>query len=77
MVRPLTNLAQLYQAQSKYADAEPLYKRAIAILEKSFGTDHPHVAAVLKNMAEFYKKFRKEDESKRLEERAKRIRLSQ
>jgi tetratricopeptide (TPR) repeat protein len=76
-VYPLTNLAELYQAQSKYADAEPLYKQAIAILEKAFGTDHPHVASVLKNMVEFYKKFRKEDESKRLEERAKKICLSQ
>ena len=34
----------LYSAQGRYADAEPLYKRALAIREKALGPDHPDVA---------------------------------
>ena len=34
----------LYQAQGRYADAEPLYKRSLAIREKALGPDHPDVA---------------------------------
>ena len=30
--------------QGRYADAEPLYKRALAIDEKALGPDHPDVA---------------------------------
>ncbi len=70
----LRNLAALYKAQGKYAEAEPLYKRALAIWEKAMGPDHPQVALVLENMAELYKETGRLDEAKRLEERAKAIR---
>ena len=33
----LNNLAALYDDQGKYAEAEPLYKRALAILEEGPG----------------------------------------
>ena len=33
----LNNLAALYQRQERYADAEPLFKRALAIRERSLG----------------------------------------
>jgi len=33
----LYNLAGLYEAQGKYAEAEPLYKRSLAIREKALG----------------------------------------
>ena len=39
----LNNLAVLYRAQGRYAEAEPLYKRALAIREKALGPDHPDV----------------------------------
>jgi tetratricopeptide (TPR) repeat protein len=51
----LNNLAQLYQAQGRYADAEPHYKRALAIYEKALGPDHPNLAASLNNLAELYR----------------------
>ena len=38
----------------RYGDAEPLYKRAIAIDEKALGPDHPDVAIDLNNLAELY-----------------------
>ena len=37
--------------QGKYAEAEPLYKRALAIQEKALGADHPDVADTLNNLA--------------------------
>ena len=40
----LNNLAELYRAQGRYAEAHPLYKRSLAILEKAFGPEHPAVA---------------------------------
>ena len=41
-------------AQGQYAQAEPLYKRALAIKEKALGPDHPDVATSLNNLAELY-----------------------
>ncbi len=35
----LNNLAGLYQAQGKYAEAEPLYKRSLSIKEKALGPE--------------------------------------
>ena len=43
----LNNLASVYEAQGRYAQAEPLYKRALAIREKALGPDHPDVAQSL------------------------------
>ena len=49
------NLAGLYRAQGKYAEAEPLYKRSLTILEKALGPDHPQVATSLNNLAALYR----------------------
>ena len=54
MATSLNNLAALYQTQGQYAEAEPLYKRALAISEKALGPDHPDVATSLNNLAELY-----------------------
>ena len=40
--------------QGKYAKAEPLYQRALAIWEQSLGPSHPHVATNLNNLAVLY-----------------------
>ena len=37
-------------AQGKYDEAEPLYKRALAIHEKALGAEHPQVALALNNL---------------------------
>jgi tetratricopeptide (TPR) repeat protein len=47
----LNNLAALYDAQGRYAEAEPLYRRAVAIAEKALGPDHPRVGTALNNLA--------------------------
>ena len=35
----LNNRAELYKEEGRYADAEPLYKRVLAINEKAHGPD--------------------------------------
>ncbi len=37
--------------KGRYADAEPLYKRLLAIKEKALGLDHPDVGASLNDLA--------------------------
>jgi CHAT domain-containing protein len=44
----------LYQAQLRFADAEPLYKRALAIQERALGREHPFVAGSRNNLALLY-----------------------
>lgn len=51
----LKNKAEQHASQGKYAEAEPLYKQALEILEKSLGPDHYEVEIYLNDMAEFYK----------------------
>ncbi|MBL8482730.1 MAG: tetratricopeptide repeat protein, partial [Rhodocyclaceae bacterium] len=48
----LNNLAQLLQALSRLAEAEPLMRRALAIDEASYGPEHPDVAIDLNNLAQ-------------------------
>ena len=48
------NLAVLYDNQGRYADAEPLDKRSLAIQEKALGSEHPDVALGLNNLAALY-----------------------
>ena len=40
----LNNLAELYHTQGKYAEAEPLSKRALVIYEQALGPEHPDTA---------------------------------
>ena len=47
----LSNQAALLEARGDLAGAEPLYRRALAIREKSRGPDHPETAISLTNLA--------------------------
>ncbi len=73
---PLRLMATIYTAQGEYVKAEPLYKRALGILEQSV-PNHPNVAATLESMAERYTKTGRDDEAKGLLARAERIRAKQ
>ena len=55
LIATLNNQAELYKEEGRYADAEPLYKRVLAINEKARGPDHPSVALALNDLAELYK----------------------
>ncbi len=70
----LNNLALLYYNQGKYAQAEPLYQRALAIDEKALGPEHPQVATVLENYAALLHKLNRDAEADKMEARAQAIR---
>ena len=70
----LNNLAAIYDAQGKYAEAEPLYKRSLAIREKALGPDHPDVATTLENYADLMRKTGREAEAEKMKVRATAIR---
>ncbi len=70
----LNSLALLYNAQGKYAEAEPLFKRSLSIWEKALGPDHPNVATTLENYAGLLRETAREGEADKLEARAKAIR---
>ena len=76
MATSLNNLAELYRALGNYAKAEPLYKRALAILKKALGSDHPNVAITLNNLAELYRDTNRINLAVPLEQRAAQIRAS-
>ena len=50
MATYLNNLATLLRDTGRYEDAEPLYRRALSIDEKSLGSNHPSVATDLHNL---------------------------
>jgi len=54
VARSLNNLADLFERQGHYADAEPLYQRAVAIRERALGSDHPDLWTSLNNLAFLY-----------------------
>ena len=60
--------------QGKYAEAEPLYQRSLAILEKALGPEHPLVATSLENYAALLRNMNREAEAAQMEARAKAIR---
>jgi Tetratricopeptide repeat len=45
----------LYREQRRYAEAEPLFQRAIKIWERAHGPNHPDVANSLNNLAMLYR----------------------
>ena len=61
----------LYHAQGKYAEAELLYRRALAIAEKALGPEHPDVATALENYSKLLRETNRETEAVRMEARAK------
>ena len=70
----LDNLAVLYDAQGKYAEAEPLHQRSLAIWEKALGPEHPDVAQSLENYAGLLRDTGRGELATMMELRAKAIR---
>ena len=75
--KSLHNLAALYHAQARYAEAEPLYKRSLAIYEKALGPGHPNVATSLKNYASLLRQTGRHTKAEEMEARAQAIRDKQ
>ena len=70
----LNDLAVVYQFQGKYAESEPLLRRALAIHEKAGGSEHPLVASTLHNLGMLYRAQRRYAEAKPVLQRALGIR---
>jgi tetratricopeptide (TPR) repeat protein len=51
LVFELENLADVYSAQKRFDLATPMYKRCVAIREKTYGPDHPDLADSLRRLA--------------------------
>ena len=51
----LNNLATNYEKQDRHADSEPLFKRSLAIYQKTLGPEHPAVATLLNNLGQVAK----------------------
>jgi len=51
----LDNLAGVLRLEGKYAHAEPLCRRTLAIKERIFGPDSPNVASTLKDLSEIHR----------------------
>ena len=52
--RSLNNLAVLYEAMGRHAEAEPLYRQAMEICRQVLGEQHPDYATSLNNLAGLY-----------------------
>lgn len=70
----LSSLAWFYTEQGRYAEAEPLYKRALAIRETTWGPEHPDVATSLENYAALLRQMNRNSEAAEMEARVKAIR---
>jgi len=55
VAQAVSQLAQVYVAQGKFVDAEPLYLRALHIYEESRGNEHLDVAATVNNLGVLHK----------------------
>jgi hypothetical protein len=69
-----TNLANLHRDYARYDAAEPLYRHALASMEKTFGPNNANVAQVLDPFAQMLRKAGRTGEAESLEVRAKAIR---
>jgi tetratricopeptide (TPR) repeat protein len=46
----LNNLANLYDSQGRYAEAEPLYVQALEIAQRQLGANHPDTITFRENL---------------------------
>ncbi len=68
--RLMNQLALLLQVKALHTEAEPLFRRALAIDELSFGPNHPNVATGLSNFAQLLKATNRLAEAEPLMRRA-------
>ena len=69
----LTCLAEVYLAERRYSDAEPLLKEALQIQEKALGPTQPQVAKVLLDYASLLRKQGRRNEAASMQKRANNI----
>ncbi|MGF1576398.1 MAG: tetratricopeptide repeat protein [Cyanophyceae cyanobacterium] len=77
MAAALSRLAQLYRAQGRYGEAEPLFQQALEICRSQLGEDHPDTATTLNNLGALYESQGRYGEAEPLYQQALEIRRSQ
>ncbi|WP_298243093.1 CHAT domain-containing tetratricopeptide repeat protein [uncultured Bradyrhizobium sp.] len=70
----LNNLAQIHADQGRDDQAEPLYKRAVALMEKGTGQGSVEIAPLLNNLAALYQRQSRFTEAESLFKRALAVR---
>src|SRR5260370_34439382 len=68
MATPLKNLATVYHLESRYAAAEPLYRRALGLFEKNAG-ESAEAVEVMGELADLYRGQRRNTETELLYDR--------
>lgn len=66
----INSLALLYSETERYAEAEPLYMKALEIIKKIRGEKHIDTAMIMNNLAELYRKTARYAEAELLYKRA-------
>ena len=66
----LNNLAEVYSGMGRDAESEPLYKRALAVMEKAVGLESVDIAIELNNLAALYQRQLRYAEAEPLFKRA-------
>ena len=66
----LNNLALLLTATNRLEEAEPLKRRVVGIIEKSYGPEHPNVAVALNNLGRLLQDTNRLEEAEPLYRRA-------
>ncbi|WP_204141290.1 tetratricopeptide repeat protein [Halomicronema sp. CCY15110] len=77
IVITLNNLANLYQRQERYSEAEPLYQQALTICQRQWGEQHFYVTESLSNLANLYRDQERYGEAEPLYQQALAIRQRQ
>jgi tetratricopeptide (TPR) repeat protein len=68
--RLFNELGVLFRAKARFAEAESLYRRVLAIDEVNYGRDHPNVATGLNNLGVLLQQIGRNDEAERFLRRA-------
>lgn len=66
----LDHYADLLQAQRKFQEAEPVYRRCVSVCEQVHGREHPHVAERLSDFAVLFRREGRLTEAKQTLQRA-------
>jgi tetratricopeptide (TPR) repeat protein len=74
LIMTIDGLAELYMLEKRYAEAEPLYQRVLALQELCHGPNHPNVASALERYSNLLKECNRSEEAAPMENRARTIR---
>jgi tetratricopeptide (TPR) repeat protein len=74
VAQTLNQLGNLYRQLGRYLEAEPCYKRALEIIDKSLPVDHPHASSLRDDYASILDKLNRSKEATMLKAEAITIR---